>query len=365
MRHRVRAVGCASEEPSFHGRASARDHPRRNVTLPGHVTSMGDAVMSSPPVPSVRFPLRLCAVPGQRNRRRRHVPPLVSRWGRCVLFWSRTRRSMSHDTGLHHPERPARIPAVIEGVRSSRPRRRRSGAASRPRLETLDRSSTTPAYVQAIERFCAAGGGCARSGHGGPARIVGGGVAFGGVRAGSGRGAAGGRRRYRISRHAPSRSSRNAGAGDGVLPVQQHRHHCAAARQRGGERVAIVDWDVHHGNSTQDVFFDDPDVLYLSLHEFPAYPGTGWLHESGASDGNGMTINIPWPTATGERRLPLGVRRHRRPGPRASTQPDWLLVSSGLRRPRQRSAGRHPARCRRLPVHGGSHRPAWLRRHAP
>ncbi len=64
------------------------------------------------------------------------------------------------------------------------------------------------------------------------------------------------------------------------------------------ERVAIFDWDVHHGNGTQQIFYDDPGVLYVSLHEFPAYPGTGWMTETGRGAGAGFTLNVPWPTGT-------------------------------------------------------------------
>jgi acetoin utilization deacetylase AcuC-like enzyme len=58
-------------------------------------------------------------------------------------------------------------------------------------------------------------------------------------------------------------------------------------------RVLIVDWDVHHGNGTQDIFYEDPDVFYLSLHQHPQYPGTGLAHETGRGAGKGTTLNLP------------------------------------------------------------------------
>jgi acetoin utilization deacetylase AcuC-like enzyme len=67
----------------------------------------------------------------------------------------------------------------------------------------------------------------------------------------------------------------------------------AAALARGLQRVAIVDIDVHHGNGTQAIFYDDPRVLYISTHQFPFYPGTGSAAEAGAADGRGFTVNIP------------------------------------------------------------------------
>lgn len=61
------------------------------------------------------------------------------------------------------------------------------------------------------------------------------------------------------------------------------------------DRIAIVDWDVHHGNGTQDAFYEDPSVLYVSLHQYPFYPGTGAASETGAGRGKGATLNCPMP----------------------------------------------------------------------
>jgi acetoin utilization deacetylase AcuC-like enzyme len=67
----------------------------------------------------------------------------------------------------------------------------------------------------------------------------------------------------------------------------------AHVRSLGLDRVAIIDWDVHHGNGTQDIFYADPHVLYVSLHQWPFYPGTGASSECGTSEGRGYTVNIP------------------------------------------------------------------------
>jgi acetoin utilization deacetylase AcuC-like enzyme len=81
-------------------------------------------------------------------------------------------------------------------------------------------------------------------------------------------------------------------------------HVAVAARyaktSHGLERVAIVDFDVHHGNGTQDAFYDDPAVLYVSTHEYPFYPGTGAAREIGAGAGRGYNINIPMPHGCGD-----------------------------------------------------------------
>jgi len=67
---------------------------------------------------------------------------------------------------------------------------------------------------------------------------------------------------------------------------------------QGMERVAIVDWDVHHGNGTQAAFYDEPRVLFCSLHQWPLYPGSGWFNECGEGDGEGFTVDIPMPPAS-------------------------------------------------------------------
>jgi acetoin utilization deacetylase AcuC-like enzyme len=67
------------------------------------------------------------------------------------------------------------------------------------------------------------------------------------------------------------------------------------------ERVAIVDWDVHHGNGTQEIHYEDPSVLFCSLHQWPLYPGTGAVEETGAGEGEGCNVNVPMPPGSGDR----------------------------------------------------------------
>ena len=72
------------------------------------------------------------------------------------------------------------------------------------------------------------------------------------------------------------------------------------ALSKGLERVAILDWDVHHGNGTQDIFYRDGQVLYLSVHQSPFYPGTGAAGDVGEREGLGLTANMPLPAGSGE-----------------------------------------------------------------
>ena len=73
-----------------------------------------------------------------------------------------------------------------------------------------------------------------------------------------------------------------------------------AQRTFGVERVMVLDWDVHHGNGTQAIFDADPSVLFVSLHQWPLYPGSGWLTEVGQGNGEGYTVNVPLPPGAGD-----------------------------------------------------------------
>ncbi len=94
-------------------------------------------------------------------------------------------------------------------------------------------------------------------------------------------------------------------------------------------RVAIIDWDVHHGNGTQAVFWDNPNVLFISLHQFPLYPGTGQAFERGSDAAAGTTINIPLPAGSGDQEYLEAFHSAVVPAVE-SFQPDMLLVSAGF-----------------------------------
>ena len=109
-------------------------------------------------------------------------------------------------------------------------------------------------------------------------------------------------------------------------------HVAVAARylqDRGlAERVAIVDWDVHHGNGTQEIFWMDPTVLYLSLHQVPLFPGSGAAHEEGGGAGLGTTLNVPLPAGTGPEAY-LDAFEGALERAQALFRPDFILVSAG------------------------------------
>jgi acetoin utilization deacetylase AcuC-like enzyme len=97
----------------------------------------------------------------------------------------------------------------------------------------------------------------------------------------------------------------------------------------GLERVAIVDWDVHHGNGTESMFIDDDRVLYISLHQYPHYPGTGSADTIGDGEGRGYTINLPMGAGAGDREY-LAAFRERIVPALDEFKPEFILVSAGF-----------------------------------
>jgi acetoin utilization deacetylase AcuC-like enzyme len=97
-----------------------------------------------------------------------------------------------------------------------------------------------------------------------------------------------------------------------------------AQRELGAARVAILDWDVHHGNGTQDLFWDDPTVLFVSLHRWPFYPGTG-----GPGDANATTVNVQLSAGSSDDRYVEAMESVVEPAI-AAFDPDLLLVSAGF-----------------------------------
>lgn len=125
---------------------------------------------------------------------------------------------------------------------------------------------------------------------------------------------------YEVARYAAGGAILAAGqARDGIhsfAMVRPPGHHACRSRAMGfcifnncaiaamdalhrERRVAIIDWDVHHGNGTQEAFYRNGRVMYCSVHQAPYYPGTGWPEERGAGDGHGMIVNAPLPPGSG------------------------------------------------------------------
>jgi acetoin utilization deacetylase AcuC-like enzyme len=103
----------------------------------------------------------------------------------------------------------------------------------------------------------------------------------------------------------------------------------AEARRLGRRRVLVLDWDVHHGNGTEAIFYDDPSVLFVSLHQYPNYPGTGAANDTGRGDGRGRTVNVPLPPGGGDAVYRAAFQRIVLPIVEQFA-PDFALVSSGF-----------------------------------
>jgi acetoin utilization deacetylase AcuC-like enzyme len=107
-----------------------------------------------------------------------------------------------------------------------------------------------------------------------------------------------------------------------ILARYLQKHH-------GLDKILIVDWDVHHGNGTQHTFEEDPSVLYISLHQYPFYPGSGAASETGKGRGVGATLNCPMPAGAGDAEYETAFREQVLP--KASTfRPEAVLISAGF-----------------------------------
>ncbi len=102
-----------------------------------------------------------------------------------------------------------------------------------------------------------------------------------------------------------------------------------ALKKYSMERILIVDWDLHHGNGTQDFFYDDPRVLYFSIHEFPSYPGSGRIEEIGMDRGRGYTINVPLFSGLGDSEYVMVIENILKPVA-MEFSPQLILVSAGF-----------------------------------
>ncbi|MCW3060282.1 MAG: histone deacetylase, partial [Capsulimonas sp.] len=209
---------------------------------------------------------------------------------------------LEHRTPQGHPERPARVETIIEGLQSDPLWSQVTHSAVTPATRHQIRRVHTEAHVRLIEETCAEGGGYVDSGdtyacpQSWDAACAAAGASIGAVDAvlsGSVE------RSFAIVRppghHAVAAGPMGFCLVNNVAVAAAH-----AIMEHGLERILIVDFDVHHGNGTQDIFYDDPRVLYFSTHQSPAYPHTGGAHETGGGDGLGFTVNVPLPAHVGD-----------------------------------------------------------------
>ena len=237
-------------------------------------------------------------------------------------------RFLDHATPQGHPERPARIGAVLDALDQS------------PIADALVRQAPRRAelsdilrvhdqgHIGALAQFCRTGGGAIDPDtHVVPASwdaaLLAAGAGLTAIEALSG------------------------GEADAAFcAVRPPGHHASAHRAMGfcllnsvavsaaaladaGERVLIVDWDAHHGNGTQDVFYDDDRVLFISMHQYPFWPYTGAITDTGRGPGAGYTINVPFPAGTPGDAYRQAIDEVVTPAA-CRFAPTWVLISAGF-----------------------------------
>lgn len=235
---------------------------------------------------------------------------------------------LEHVTGPGHPERPSRLQAIVAGAKSA------GVADALTPLEPVpadrrDLERVHPSwYLDRLDALAAGGGGwidadtSLSAGSADAARLAAGAGLTAITALREGRGDAAFCAVRPPGHHATPTDSMGFCLISNIAVV-------AAALIEQGERVWILDYDAHHGNGTQAAFFDDPRVLFVSLHQWPLYPGTGRLTEVGTGAGRGTTMNLPMPPgATGDVYLRAfdeviapAVERF---------APTWLLISAGF-----------------------------------
>ena len=242
--------------------------------------------------------------------------------------WFRHDASLEHDVP-GHPERPARIVALERAMAAGHWRGfdvRDAPEATRDQLL----ASHTTGHVDMLRELCLAGGGpidldtSAVPGTW-PAALHAAGGAVALVDALLGGDAAAGVSALRPpGHHAEAARAMGFCFFNNVAVAAAH-----ALRHWGAERVLVLDWDVHHGNGTNDIFRDTADVLFVSIHEWPLYPGTGPASDLGRGAGEGYTVNLPVPAGSGDETF-CSLVEHVVAPLVAAYDPRLVLVSAGF-----------------------------------
>ncbi len=242
-------------------------------------------------------------------------------------------RFLHHETGAGHPERPARLEAITTHLKEVGLWQRLTPLPFDAADETIIGRVHDPAYIARVAQTCASGartidaidgGICVQSES--VARLAAGGAvaAVDAVMRGQVVNA------FCAVRPPGHHAERNQAMGfciyNNVAIAAEH-----AVAQHGLERIAIVDFDVHHGNGTQHSFESRRDVLFISVHEHPdyQYPGVGYAHETGKGDGAGFTLNVPLLPHSDDAAYRLAFESQVLPKLRAF-DPQLLFISAGF-----------------------------------
>jgi acetoin utilization deacetylase AcuC-like enzyme len=251
----------------------------------------------------------------------------VSSVGTVPLLLVSTGPAPEHEAP-DHPERPDRVAAILHHLA------REPDLAALPRLDPVAAEEVdlelahTPAHVAQIRELAERGGGwidadtyCRPASY--AAALLSVGAATAAVEAVLDR-----RVEHAFSLSRPPGHHATSTRAMGFCLFNNVAIAARRAQRRGTERIAVIDIDVHHGNGTEEIFWDDPSVLYVSLHQWPLYPGTGAASDRGGEAAAGLTLNLPVRPGTGGedwlRRFDASVL------PAVGDfRPDLLLVSAG------------------------------------
>ena len=238
---------------------------------------------------------------------------------------------MKHDPGFGHPECPERYEAVITGLEEAGLAEKMARIPARDATREELRRVHTSHYLDMAEHQIKEGlpelgtGDTSVCEASWDAALRAAGLAAGAVDA-----VASGRVRNAFCAVRPPGHHATADRGMGFCVFNNvavaARH---AQKAHGLGKVLIVDWDVHHGNGTQDIFYEDGTVLFFSTHQWPLYPGTGRRTERGKGDGLGKTINCPLPAGSGRAEV-LGAMREELEPAAELFGPELVLISAGF-----------------------------------
>jgi acetoin utilization deacetylase AcuC-like enzyme len=241
--------------------------------------------------------------------------------------WLASRVSREHDTGPGHPEQPARFDAALRGL------------AGRPLSPFEGRTATEEdlllchgrEYLRTVERDVASGREVLATGDTQicPRSLDVALAAAGTVLEAVDRVAGGAAKNaFAIVRPPGHHATSDRGMGfclfNNVALAARH-----AQKRHGVGRVLIADWDVHHGNGTQEIFYSDGSVLFFSTHQHPWYPGTGDANETGEGTAEGTTINCPLPAGSGRQQV-LGAFEHLLLPAVEDFRPEFVFISAGF-----------------------------------
>ena len=236
-----------------------------------------------------------------------------------------------HDTGVWHPERPARCDAIMAALAAKPLAERLKRVKPRPAEEAELLACHTRQYVQSVRADIRGGRGSLRTGDTAVSKdsLTAAMFAAGGVMAAVDAVVAGeARNAFCVVRPPGHHATPTKGMGFCVFNniavaarYAQKKHKLA--------RVLIADWDVHHGNGTQDTFYEDPTVFFMSTHQSPWYPGTGAAAETGAGKGKGTTLNCPFAAGAGRKEI-LGAFTNKLAAAAEKFKPQLVLISAGF-----------------------------------